>query len=269
MKLRAIVKKLKGLIKPASKQLINKKDELIDFISINNTNEKDIFIAGYPKSGNTWMQNLICGLLFGIETSLLPDKLTQELVPDVHAKKFYKRFGTINFFKTHDLPKKNMRRVIHLVRDGRDVMASYYAMNIAMGKKMTLNDMIVDGKDMYPVSWHEHCRQWLNNPFNADILIVKYEDLLTDTFNQLKRIVAFSGITRSDDIINRAILGNSFDEMKRKEKEYGWDNKSWNPEKDFIRKGKMGSYVNEIPEDLVEIFESKSKAELKYFNYLK
>jgi len=238
-------------------------------IPIEQTSEYDIFIAGFPKSGNTWMQNLIAGIQFGIETSLLPDKLTQELVPDIHGKDYYKRFGDIVFFKTHELPNKHMKRVIHLVRDGRDAMASYYAMNIALGKKTTLKEMIVSGKDIYPSKWKEHTRQWLSNPYNADILIVKYEDLIQDTFNQMKRIMAFAKLERSDEVIKRSVYGNSLSEMKRKEKEYGWNNKDWDPSQDFIRTGKIGSYKKEIPEDLIKIFETESKAELDYFDYCK
>ena len=258
------------------KSFINKKSRLLAesilqnqyYIPINNTLDNDIFIAGFPKSGNTWMQNLISGLLFGIDSNLLPDKLTQELVPDVHTKKFYKRYNNITFFKTHELPKKHMKRVIHLVRDGRDAMVSYYAMNKAMGKKITLEEMIVSGKGIIPSKWYKHTRKWLANPHKADILIVKYEDLLIDPFLQLNRILEFSNIERDEEIINKTIIGNSFNEMKRKELEFGRDNKKWNPKNDFIRKGKIGSYKDEMPMDLIKIFESEAKKELEFFKYL-
>lgn len=238
------------------------------FEPINKTFRDDIFIAGYPKSGNTWLQNLIVGVQFGVETSLLPDKLTQELVPDVHGKSFYKRFGKFTFFKTHELPKKHMKRVIHLVRDGRDVMASYYAMNKAMGKTTTLEEMIISGKDIYPSKWHEHSKQWISNPYNADILVIKYEDLINDTFEQMKRVAEFANIERSEEIFKRSIYGNSFSEMKRKEKKFGWNNSDWNPEENFIRKGKIGSYKEEIREELIIYFEKESKIELTFFDYL-
>ena len=239
-----------------------------NFIPISETHPRDIFIAGYPKSGNTWMQNLIAGVQFGIDTSLLPDSLTQELVPDVHGRIYYKRFTDIVFFKSHDLPKENMKRVIHLVRDGRDAIASYYAMNKALGKTTSLENMIVDGKDIYPSKWHEHTRAWLENPFNAEILIIKYEDLVQNPFDQIKKILAFAELERSDEIINNAIQGNSFAEMKRKEAAFGWNNKNWDPKQDFIRKGKIGTYKSEIPANLVSIFEAESNKELLYFDYL-
>ncbi|MDP5081408.1 MAG: sulfotransferase domain-containing protein [Winogradskyella sp.] len=249
-------------------QQAENKMRLNNFLPISETKPQDIFIAGFPKSGNTWMQNLIAGIQYGIETSMLPDKLTQELVPDVHGKHYYKRFNDVMFFKTHELPRKEMRRVIHLVRDGRDAMASYYAMNQAIKNRITLEEMFVQGKGIYPALWHEHARKWLENPFNSDILIIKYEDLIRDACTELKKVVAFAKIECTEEVIYRSIKGNSFQEMKKKEKVFGWDNKDWDKNENFIRKGKIGSYKNEIPIELIKDFQKKSLSELQFFNYI-
>lgn len=235
---------------------------------INQTNKEDIFIAGYPKSGNTWVQNLITGALFGIDTAFLPDSLTQEVIPDVHIKVFYKRFFETCFFKTHDLPNKNMKRVVHLVRDGRDVMASYYAMNKALDIDCTLDDMIIKGQELFPSKWHIHTRKWLENPFGAEIILVKYEDLIENPEKELKRILDFANINRSEDIISRSVKGNSFEEMRKKEESYGWDNKSWNTDKKFIRKGKIGAFKTEIPSHLISYFQKESQLELNQLGYI-
>ena len=266
--MRSIKKKLKKIIDGNANSQLNYLLKLNQFTSITETQPQDIFIAGFPKSGNTWMQNLIAGAVFAIDTAYLPDTLTQELVPDVHSKHFYKRFHHITFFKSHDLPKSNMKRVVHLVRDGRDAMASYYAMQKSMKTEISLEDMIVDAKGVYPARWHEHTRQWIDNPFKASILVVTYEDLLKDTLSQLKRIMNFAGIERNDETLKKSIIGNSFEEMKRKERELGWNNNAWDKNEDFIRKGKVNSYKNEISNNLIEVFENRSRAELEYFNYI-
>ena len=92
----------------------------------------DIFIAGFPKSGNTWFQELILAVVFGVDPAFCPPALSHELVPDVHFKEFYQRYQTPMFFKTHHLPRPEYKRVVHLLRDGRDVMTSYYYYNLAL-----------------------------------------------------------------------------------------------------------------------------------------
>jgi len=153
--------------------------------------DNDVFIVGYPKSGNTWMQNIIAGLLFGIDTKFLPDRLTQELVPPVKNKRFFKRFLDFNCFKSHELPTRDYKRVILLVRDGRDVIPSYKSMNDKQGIEFSIKQMVIEGKGLYPNKWHEFYKAWLSNPYQSEILILKYEDLIQDGFEQLKKICKF------------------------------------------------------------------------------
>jgi len=120
------------------------------YYSINYSEPDDIFITGYPKSGNTWMQHLITGLLLAIDTRYMPDSLAQEFVPDIHASEYYKRFLSTSVFKSHHKPKARYRRVIHLIRDPRDVMASYYSYNQSLGRDVTLKAMIENGEGLYP-----------------------------------------------------------------------------------------------------------------------
>ena len=101
-------------------------------------------MVGYPKSGNTWMQNLLAGIMYGIDGRYSPDKLVQELIPDLDYKVIYKRISDKMLFKTHDLPKSTYNNIIYLVRDPRDVMASYYAMVSGQGVDTTASKMIIN-----------------------------------------------------------------------------------------------------------------------------
>jgi hypothetical protein len=233
---------------------------------IDHTEPQDIFICGYPKSGNTWMQNLMAGIIYGISTEYLPDKLTQELVPDVHYRKYYARHLDFAVFKSHNLPMPNYKKVIHLIRDGRDAMISYYAMNKALGINNSLEEMVLEGKGITQ-KWYEHTQAWIDNPFNADILIVKYEDLQANPLSVMQKVCAFIGIERSESLINRSINGNSFIQMQKKEQEFGWHNTGWKKEEKFIRKGKIGSYKDEMPFHLIAYFEKEAHNQLKMFGY--
>src|SRR5207244_4155349 len=64
-----------------------------------------VFLVAYPKSGITWLQAMVAGAIYGLDPQRAPDSLVQDLVPDVHYKRFYKRYRTSMFFKTHHLPR--------------------------------------------------------------------------------------------------------------------------------------------------------------------
>ena len=170
----------------------------------------------------------------------------------------YRRYRDVCTFKTHALPNARYRRVIHLVRDGRDVMASYFAMNRNLGKEITLREMIEDGKGVHPCEWHEHCANWTANPHDADLIRVHYEELHREPLEALRSICTFLNIEREDALLQRVIDGCSFKQMKKKEKKYGWKNQDWPEDADFVRKGQIGGYREEIPSELVERFEDQA-----------
>ena len=121
------------------------------FTLISDLDPQDIFIAGYPKSGNSWFQELIAGVVYGVMPEFSLPALVHELVPDVHFKAFYQRFNTPMFFKTHSLPRPEYKRVVYLLRDGRDAMVSYFHHSSAVGRKPpSLLRMVQDGPELGP-----------------------------------------------------------------------------------------------------------------------
>lgn len=270
MKLKSIIKSIfknKSYINDLKKIVLNEYMLEHGYDHIDKIQANDIVIVGFPKSGNTWMQNLIAGVLFGIDTTLLPDKLTQVIIPNQHGEKYYKRLLDFTCFKSHQLPNPNYKKVIYIIRDGRDAISSYYNMNQADGKSFSLRDMIIDGKGIFPSKWHEHVKAWQDNPFGSKILWIRYEDLHNDCLSEMKRVCDFLEIERDDQTIMRSIRGNSFKKMQQKEKTFGWDNKNWNPDAKFIRQGKIGNYKNEIPSELISFFVKEAKVELLSFGY--
>lgn len=270
------MKRIKYLFNP-SEYVLNKanlfserKLEQLKLIPISKTESQDVFIAGFPKSGNTWMQNLLSGVLFGISTELLPDRLTQDLVPDVHYKKYYKRFLDFNCFKTHNLPKKNYKRVIYLVRDPRDVIVSYYHFLKNLGKDVDFKNMIISENGELS-QWKAHVNKWKENPYNSEIMILKYEDLLINSMREMKRVTKFINIERSDEVLFRAIDGNTFEKMRKKEDTMGFDNDvsrdTWKSYSNFFRKGKRGSHKEELTKELIELIEIRAFEEMEYLNY--
>jgi hypothetical protein len=259
------------------RELINKsiEDSLKSqgFARIDDIRESDIFIAGFPKSGNTWMQGIVGGLLLDSTAELLTMKLINEIIPDVHVKKYYKRFFNVMVFKTHDLPKPEYKKVIHLVRDGRDAMVSYYNMgkNKNIEFPFSLKDMVIDGKGLYPSKWYQHSKEWIDNPFNAEIILLKYEDLHEFPLREMRRISKFIGLELSDTRLMAIYDNNSIVNVRSRVAKFGMDNEhTWEnkPITSFFRKGKVGTYKVEMPKDLINYFNSEAKAELEFFKYI-
>ncbi len=227
---------------------------LLNLTPISEYNNEDIFIAGYPKSGNTWLKTLIASILLETSTSRLTPTLVNEVIPDVHGKKYYKRYFPITFFKTHHLPQPNYKKVIHLVRDGRDAMVSYYKMEShkTSNDSITLEDMVKNGERLFPSKWFYHTRKWIENPFNSEILVVKYEDLKENPFNELKRICSFSNLKIEDDLLSKIIKQNEIDSMRNRFSKYGVENEKMFKNNDislFFRKGNIGDYKKEMSEE--------------------
>ena len=235
---------------------------------INDTLPSDVFIAGYPKSGNTWLQSMLCAVVLDSNPVFQSDSLVKEVIPDIHMNHFYKRLGEVQFFKTHLLPKPRYKKAIHLVRDGRDALLSFFHMqkSESIKKKTSLERLFNNEPFMFPFNWATHCSTWIENPHDAEILIVRFEDLKKDPIKELKRISAFAGIERSERTYSSAVAGNSLQMMKNKEDKFGSDNKM-QPE-NFFRKGKEGAYLEEVPDHLVELFTLKNDKILNKLGYI-
>lgn len=208
----------------------------------------DIFVIGYPKSGNTWVQCLLAGAVFGLDLELAPQSLVRDLVPSMHAVPFFKRYSSPVFFKSHALPAPEFRRVIYLLRDGRDAMVSYYHfLQATLKRDLDFLATVQTGEHFFPCKWHEHVRQWLEvNPHGSRILTVRYEDLKRDPVDGLRRMCEFAGLERDQRALEAAAGKASFASMRKREERLGWSG-DWPKDKRFVRRGVAGSYVDEMP----------------------
>jgi len=235
---------------------------------ITNTAAEDIFIAGYPKSGNTWFQNLIASVVFGMDGRFVPDTLVQALIPDVHAVRYYRRYLTPTIFKTHALPQPEYRRVVYLVRDGRDVMVSYLHHLAAIEKSAPdFLNLVETGEGLFPCRWHEHVEAWMANPHGASMIRIAYEALKKDPLSELRRFCEFAGIERDETLLEAVIRTNSFEVMKQKERTFGSANLSWPRDKPFVRRGVVGSFKDEMPPAVLDSFMQQSASAMAHLGY--
>jgi hypothetical protein len=250
---RRAAKALAGVARWCADQLVDQAvEKRTGLVPITSTRPNDVFICGYPKSGNTWFQHMVAAVVYGADVELAPDSLLNDLVPDVHFRTYYRRYGETCFFKSHHLPQPAYRRIVYLLRDGRDAMVSYFHHLTAMSGHVDFREMVASGQGL-PGKWHEHVDGYLTNSCDAEVIVIRYEDLKRDAARQLRRFCEFAQLDRLDAVLVRAADKASFDKMRRKEQLSGWEN-PWPKDKPFIRRGAVGSFKDEMPPEVLSAF---------------
>jgi len=205
----------------------------------------DIMLTSYPKSGNTWLRFLIGNLISDFHINF--DNI-EKVIPDIYRTHNYKllEFSLPRIMKSHEYYDPRYKKVVYIVRDPRSVAVSYFHY---LKKFKRIDDNIefseylprfINGDyDSYG-SWDQNVTSWISvmNDRKQQFLLIKYEDLKTNTFHELKNIMVFLGNEFSDKDIRKAIELSSFKKMKSIEKKKASQNfKDTNLGIAFVRKG--------------------------------
>lgn len=234
---------------------------------------EDVFIVGYPKSGNTLLQHMVAHLVFGLQKDA-SKSLINSCVTEYYNNPWFFRHNPRHFFKSHELPKKEFQKVIYIVRDGREAVRSYYYMLQNLNQKVSLENLYTSGGNSFVGTWADHVAAWLHNPFEASILWITYEDIMNDKKAVLKTISQFLSLERTESELQLVIEATSLENMKRMEKDYSWQRsksfKTWKEDAQFVREGKTQGFIKDvqIKQEWITAFENKSETILKKFKYL-
>lgn len=168
----------------------------------------------------------------------------QKIVPEViRNNEFIEQLDRPRVIKSHAIYTK-YPKVIYLVRDGRDVYVSYYFYRLnKFTKEIAFYDFL-KRQDHYPCLWGNHVESWLFSKNKvSNILVVKYEDILSDCRKELNRLIKFIGLEVTEEQIIDAIAASKFDNMRQLEKERGRPYKEEEKGPDiFMRQGKQGNW---------------------------
>ena len=200
-----------------------------------------VWLASYPKSGNTWLRFLIAHLA-GADLSRSAELAT--LVPDGHTIADWSSLerSRPRVIKTHWLPRHlpapmTTRAVIYIARNPFDVIASNlrYALLAAdetvlarpeaelLRIRMAYVELFLrHGGDPNWMefgfgSWREHLEAWSSFAATRPALFLRYEDLHDDPRAVLRRIGRFLELRPDEARIERALAASSFDAMRRLE----------------------------------------------------
>jgi len=228
----------------------------------------DAVIVSFGKSGRTWLRVMISGFYqvkHGLsERHLIGFDNLNKKNPAI-PKLFFTHDNYLKDYTGHSDSKADFynKKVVLLIRNPLDVAVSQFFQwkyRMRPGKK-ALNDYPDHGADIsiYDFIMHpsglpkviDYLNLWAGESGKiGQFLIVRYEDLRTDTEGSLKRIVEFIGTPGIDDEIRQAVEFASIKNMRKMEqKRTFWlsgsrmvpkDRK--NPNSYKVRKAKVGGY---------------------------
>jgi Sulfotransferase domain len=238
---------------------------------------KDAFIASYPRSGSTWLRFLLLELL--THNSAAFDSVNQ-MIPDVG--RHHRCPGLLpnggRLIKTHEVYRPAYRKAVYLVRDVRDVVISEFEYENA-------NQRISEDFEAFQVlflkgrvngygSWQCHVAAWLDSPLKAagNLLVLKYEDLRSQTEDAVARVVDFLGVRARSDAIRKAIANNDVQRMRAKEDRSPQiaglsPAKSNGDASRFIRNGAIGGWRSKLSEQQVSRIEQQTAEAMLRIGY--
>lgn len=248
---------------------------LSDVISNFQTRAEDVFVVTYPKSGTTWMQEIIWQIYNNGETT---SKNIFERVPflEFSTSPRLGEFADIakvpspRLIKSHlpysIIPKGSSDgtkcKYIYIARNPKDVAVSYFHFTVSLkssgngynGPWEFFSKLFIDGNVGWN-KWNDHALGWWKHKDDPNVLFLKYEDLKKDLPSQVRLTANFLNKPLSEDIINRIAEQCSFNGMTKDLSRYMVHvNES---QTSILRKGVVGDWKNYFTPELNERFEKE------------
>lgn len=239
---------------------------------------RDVFLASYPRSGNTWLRFLLFEAVSGRAAQFgeIDEKSSPAGHLGDHSHMPEVLPGGGRLIKTHEAYRREYRKAVYLVRDPRDVILSehrfvrwrgYYDRELPEFVPVFLRGE-VNGFG----SWRDHVASWLESDLAArgDLLIIRFEDLRADTEEWLRRIVGFLGLEVSGERLREIIHDNSIARMRERE-----DQARATVYKDtdrrfrFVNQGAVAGWRSKLAPEVAERIETTWRQTLDRLGYLR
>ena len=228
-----------------------------------------IIVVEYPKSGGTWITSLIGDALGWPKRDIYVDEHYKAF--DVRKHPWYRGGQTLALpptcvIKSHELPRSKMHnfpaQLVHLVRDGRDVLVSKYIYESEFCVRNGIYESFDVPFDVYlrkeAKKWRDFVLAWLNEPAAIQ---VRYEDFLSSPAGELQRVLHLLGRSVSEQAIARAVQQNT----KARWRQALAQVFAYNT---FVRKGEAGNWREYLTAEQERTFREIAGDALQQFGYL-
>lgn len=270
-----------------------------------------LFVSGMPKSGTTWVANIFRGHPEVALTKTEGHLMTVCYNAFKQCQQDFNEYPVSSFFMTdairnealrtasinmlHELAAKGVRvvgektpqvafnltrlasvfpeaKVVHIVRDGRDVVVSHWFNEL---RNLKESDPSFDMEaNMQPIPdefvessithWRDGNLAFLKDKslFGSDqVYTVRYEDLHVDAPGLTREMLSFIGVSSDDEAVAQCVENGSF------KKQAGGRKRGQEDVGNFYRKGIVGDHVNYLTKNQLQTIDELAGATLRQLGY--
>ncbi|WP_329101180.1 sulfotransferase domain-containing protein [Micromonospora sp. NBC_01699] len=256
------------------------------------------WLASYPRSGNTWTRVLLASYLADASMTSIasPEEALDEAIPDIHVLLSAGRMipfnedGRPTIVKSHFLPdadlmqvhRSSTTKVIYLLRNPRDVLHSTIP-HLGIGKEYAADyaKSFIENRGA-PVwtegwgTWLSSVREWsdpenVSRHFpNAELLVVRYEDLRAETPQRLQMILEFLDLGPVDPArVRRAAENSSLRRMQATEQELVASGLIPAGQNRFVGEGLQNQSLASLGSDVEIAYQEMLKKDEEFFEYVR
>ena len=224
----------------------------------------------------------------GVEASDLTLEEIDRLRPVAYREVARRAIGPV-YMKVHDaycrvpavgamFPPDVTAGVIYLIRNPLDVAVSF-AHHAAVPFETAvgwMNDpdcsMAADPAEIGTqlrqrlLTWSGHVNSWTQD-LDAPVLVVRYEDLLQDTFAAFSAVVRFLQLDLDPSRVSRAVTASAFETLSQQERLSGFVERM-PVSGTFFRRGIAGAWRDELPSGLADKVIRDHALVMRQFGYL-
>lgn len=253
----------------------------------------ELLLASFPRSGNTYLRNILYEV-YGIyswnnlrkyyNNAKQYDRLSRKIAEGKSNEKKLAKLAELEQFrkfhnmKTHELPAEILPycvddvKIVYMIRDGRDacVSAAHHRCDlIAPGSDFieNLKQAINASMGSYFGGWSKNVEEWLKIAHR----VIFFEELVDDPIKVTEQLRGLIDMPEPD-----TAKVPTFESQREGKAHFGGGARPQLSEeekdefnKKFFRKGKVGGWKEEMPEDLQELFWEKHGATMEKVGYMK